>query len=172
MRISRASIGGTVAVGAVLLTGAAPAATADTPPTSNPESSAIAKATKKQKLKRLKTLSQGTKRSAADWRQARAQAKAGHDKYNFNWNTDWCTNLKDKPGGFDFRLSCARHDFGYRNYKALIGKKAFRGSAHERRVDRTFRYDMQQQCENQPGKTDKQRAQCLRVAESYYDRVS
>ena len=39
--------------------------------------------------------------------------------YGFDWSTDYCSASPDQPLGFDFRLSCWRHDFGYRNYKAV-----------------------------------------------------
>ncbi|MGP3980654.1 phospholipase A2 [Streptomyces sp. KR80] len=117
-------------------------------------------------------LTRPTTQSAGDWRLLRAQAQSGINPYSFIWKTDYCTRLNDKPGGFDFRLSCARHDFGYRNYKALIGKKAFKGSAHEKRVDKAFLFDMNRQCNTQPDKTDKQRKKCLKTAKAYYDKVS
>ncbi|MGW8375420.1 phospholipase A2 [Streptomyces sp. ODS28] len=76
------------------------------------------------------------------------------------------------PGGFNFRLSCARHDFGYRNYKHLISKKAFHGSAHERRADSAFLSDMRHKCRTQPNKTPKERKRCLKVAKAYYNEGS
>ena len=124
------------------------------------------------KMRRLYTLTRSTEPSVTDWRRARELKKQGVDRWNFRWDTDWCTRLADKPGGFDFRLSCARHDFGYRNYKQLIGKEAFAGSAHERRVDKAFLFDMKRQCAAQPHKTDAERAKCRRTAKAYYDRVS
>ncbi|MEJ8648568.1 phospholipase [Streptomyces sp. MS1.AVA.3] len=127
---------------------------------------------KNAKLKRLYPLTRGTTQSAGDWRLLRAQAQSGTNPYRFIWTTDYCTRLKDKPGGFDFRLSCARHDFGYRNYKALIGKEAFKGSSHEKRIDKTFLFDMNRQCDTQPGKSASQRRACLKTAKAYYDRVS
>jgi len=169
MRISRASLRVAVAVGIAVLAGVAPASAANAGTADGTHTAAVSKA---KKLKRLKALTQPEAASFSGWRYTRIQAKAGQDMYRFNWSTDYCTNLKDKPGGFDFRLSCARHDFGYRNYKELIGKKAFKGSAHERRVDRAFLYDMRQQCMKQPGKTGEQRAKCLTVALAYYNRVS
>ena len=102
-----------------------------------------------------------------------AQARqAGRRPLELPWDTDYCTRLADKPGGFDFRLSCARHDFGYRNYKQLIGKKAFAGSTHERRVDKAFLFDMNRQCAAQPHKTKAERTKCRKKAKAYYERVS
>jgi hypothetical protein len=34
-----------------------------------------------------------------------------------DWSTDACTGVDDRPFGWDFKPSCIRHDFGYRNYK-------------------------------------------------------
>jgi hypothetical protein len=34
-----------------------------------------------------------------------------------DWSTDACTGVDDRPLGWDFKPSCIRHDFGYRNYK-------------------------------------------------------
>ncbi|TGA98403.1 phospholipase A2 [Streptomyces sp. MZ04] len=124
------------------------------------------------KMRRLYELTRSTETSVKDWRKTRKLAKAGVDRWNFRWDTDWCTRLDDKPGGFDFRLPCARHDFGYRNYKQLIGKKAFAGSKHERRVDKAFLFDMNRQCATQAHKTKTERAQCRKKAKAYYDRVS
>ncbi|MFJ9408908.1 phospholipase A2 [Streptomyces sp. NPDC101393] len=133
---------------------------------------AVAGPSKKAKLKRLYPMTRSSSRSAGDWRLLRAQQKSGNNPYGFIWTTDYCTRLADKPGGFNFKLSCARHDFGYRNDKALIGKTAFKGSTHERRIDKAFLFDMKQQCHTQSGKTEKQRAKCLKTAKAYYERVS
>ncbi|WP_367040159.1 phospholipase A2 [Streptomyces sp. Je 1-332] len=123
------------------------------------------------KLRRLYELTRSSEGSVTDWRTTRKLAEQGADRWNFRWDTDFCTRLADKPGGFDFRLSCARHDFGYRNYKQLIGKKAFAGSTHERRVDKAFLFDMNRQCAAQPHKTKAERAQCRKKAKAYYVRV-
>src|SRR5262249_32059658 len=52
------------------------------------------------------------------WYSAR-QNQGAWAAYQFDWSTDYCSDSPDQPLGFDFRLPCARHDFGYRNYKAL-----------------------------------------------------
>ncbi len=65
-------------------------------------------------------LSSWTQTSAASynsWLSARNN-QAGWSAYGFDWSTDYCSWSPDNPFGFPFELSCARHDFGYRNYKA------------------------------------------------------
>ncbi|MFE0106846.1 phospholipase A2 [Streptomyces sp. NPDC059009] len=168
-RITVASL----AVAGVLATGSGAVATAAPESGHTVTASAeAAKAPSPAKMKRLYTLTRSSKTSLKDWRQTRKLAKAGIDRWNFRWDTDWCTKLVDQPGGFDFRLSCARHDFGYRNYKTLIGKKAFAGSKHEKRVDKAFYFDMLQQCKVEPNKTSAQREKCRATAKKYYKRVS
>src|SRR5690349_21071968 len=51
------------------------------------------------------------------WVAARS-ARAGWASYGFDWSTDYCSSSPDNPFGFPFKTACARHDFGYRNYKA------------------------------------------------------
>ncbi|MEV0321267.1 phospholipase A2 [Streptomyces sp. NPDC050658] len=173
MLISRISVA-SLAVAGVLATGAG-VATA-TPQTDGTVASQAGDTVTGQggssKMRRLYELTRSSETSVKDWRKTRKLAKAGVDRWRFRWDTDWCTRLADKPGGFDFRLPCARHDFGYRNYKQLIGKKAFAGSKHERRVDKAFLFDMNRQCAVQPQKTAAERAKCRKTAKAYYDRVS
>ncbi len=52
------------------------------------------------------------------WNAARLN-RAGWKATGFDWSTDFCTDSPDQPLGFDFRVPCWRHDFGYRNYRAL-----------------------------------------------------
>jgi hypothetical protein len=63
-------------------------------------------------------------------------------EYDFTWATDFCSSSPDEPGGFDFRMSCRRHDFGYRNYNRL-GEFA----ANKSRVDYSFYRDLLRKCE-------------------------
>src|SRR5437879_1240621 len=56
--------------------------------------------------------------SYTGWHTARDDQPAWAD-YAFDWSTDFCSASPDEPLGFDFRLPCARHDFGYRNYKVV-----------------------------------------------------
>jgi len=80
--------------------------------------------------------------------------------YGFDWSTDYCTGGPDQPGGFDFRLPCARHDFGYRNYRAA-GTLA----ANRYRLDRMLYADLSRECTTQPLLL---RAACVVLAWTYY----
>ena len=165
MIIKRSTFASVAAAG-VLLAGSGAAVAAD--------GAATAKAgpSKQAKYQRLHQLTRSTTTSVKDWRQTRELALSGVDRWAFIWSTDGCTKLADKPGGFNFKLSCARHDFGYRNYKKMMGKTAFRHSKHERRIDKAFLFDMNNQCAVQPHKTDAERQKCRKTAKKYYDRVS
>ncbi|MET9801623.1 phospholipase [Streptomyces sp. NPDC006368] len=83
--------------------------------------------------------------------------------YGFDWSTDYCSNSPDNPLGFPFKHACARHDFGYRNYKAL---GAF--PVHKPRLDRAFHADMSHVCATYTGST---RATCDSTAWTYYQAV-
>jgi hypothetical protein len=61
--------------------------------------------------------------------------------YGFIWTSDLCTDGPDRPAGFDFRMPCRRHDFGYRNYRA-----AGTFAANRRRLDRAFYGDLRRRC--------------------------
>ncbi|MGW7080814.1 phospholipase A2 [Streptomyces sp. NPDC054866] len=180
MVITRITVASVVAAGALVAgSGVAtatpepgPGAAASTAADTAVAGSGSSKVGGSSKLRRLYELTRSTETSVTDWRATRKLAKQGVDRWNFRWDTDYCTRLADKPGGFDFRLSCARHDFGYRNYKQLIGKTAFAGSTHERRVDKAFLFDMNRQCAAQPHKTKAERAKCRKKAKAYYERVS
>lgn len=83
--------------------------------------------------------------------------------YGFDWSTDYCSSSPDNPFGFPFNLSCVRHDFGYRNYKAI---GAF--SANKSRIDSAFYSDLRRVCGrySQPTK-----AACDSLAWTYYNAV-
>ncbi|WP_442816689.1 phospholipase [Streptomyces sp. NBC_01304] len=83
--------------------------------------------------------------------------------YGFNWTTDLCSKSPDNPLGFKFELSCARHDFGYRNYKAL---GAF--DANKPRLDSAFYADLKRVCA--PLSIAK-KAACNSLAWTYYQAV-
>jgi hypothetical protein len=86
-----------------------------------------------------------------DWTQAGADSfRAWNDArlhperwaaYGFVWSTDYCSGVPERPAGFDFRLPCRRHDFGYRNYRAMG-----RLPANRARLDRAFMADLVRQC--------------------------
>jgi hypothetical protein len=61
--------------------------------------------------------------------------------YGFTWSTDLCSSSPDNPLGFKFDLPCARHDFGYRNSKAI---GVF--DASKARIDSSFYEDLKRVC--------------------------
>ncbi|QKW06538.1 hypothetical protein HUT18_09110 [Streptomyces sp. NA04227] len=83
--------------------------------------------------------------------------------YNFDWSTDYCSSSPDNPFGFNFKLSCARHDFGYRNYKAM---GTF--SANKARIDSAFYEDLKRVCNGHSGAT---KTACNSTAWTYYQAV-
>jgi len=92
---------------------------------------------------RLSLLAAFTQDSASSydaWNAAR-QNQAAFAEYAFDWTTNFCTWAPDNPLGFSFERSCARHDFGYRNYKA-----AQRFEANKDRIDSAFYGDLQRVC--------------------------
>ena len=74
--------------------------------------------TSAQKLSVMSSWSQPNSASYNAWNSAR-QNQASWAAYGFDWSTDYCSSSPDQPLGFDFRLPCQHHDFGYRNYKAM-----------------------------------------------------
>ncbi|SBT95908.1 phospholipase A2 [Streptomyces sp. DI166] len=131
-----------------LVTVAATAATADAAPADKPQ-----------------VLSSWTQTSASSynaWAAARANQSAW-SAYGFDWSTDYCSSSPDNPFGFPFSMSCARHDFGYRNYKA-----AGTFSANKSRLDSAFYEDLKRVCNNYGGAT---RTACNSTAWTYYQAV-
>jgi hypothetical protein len=84
-------------------------------------------------------------------------------QYSFDWSTDYCSKSPDNPLGFDFTLSCARHDFGYRNYKAV---GAF--PDNKARLDSAFYSDLTRKCDTYDSSF---RAACDSLAWTYYQAV-
>ncbi|MFD9218803.1 phospholipase [Streptomyces sp. NPDC060064] len=164
------SLGGVVLTGVVALASAPQALAATTVSSSASGTAAtarvqqVAAVTTAQKLARLRVL---TGKDAKDeWFNARVNR--AHDRYRFVWRTDGCSGVTNDPLGFHFWESCARHDFGYRNYKKM---HAF-SSANRLRVDNSFLADMKWQCDKQWGPyTTAQRNACKRVANKYYQAV-
>ena len=62
--------------------------------------------------------------------------------HQFNWSDDLCSAVEDIPSGFDFRLACARHDFGYRNHRAV----GLNSDDNRLRIDMSFYEDMRREC--------------------------
>ncbi len=118
--------------------------------------------TLQQKLSALSTFSQPTAASAGSWRSAWQNQGAWAD-YAFDWSTDLCSTSPDQPLGFDFRMPCRRHDFGYRNYKA-VGQFP----ANKSRIDDAFYFDMKQVC---AGYSTVPRNTCNGLAWTYYQAV-
>jgi hypothetical protein len=96
--------------------------------------------TNTEKLAVLSSFTQTSSTSYNSWNAARLNQSAWV-AYAFDWSTDYCSSSPDNPLGFDFRLSCWRHDFGYRNYKAM---SAF--PANKPRLDSAFYEDMKRRC--------------------------
>ncbi|MFC7894344.1 phospholipase [Streptomyces sp. NPDC057381] len=96
------------------------------------------------------------------WAAARANQSAWA-AYDFDWTTDYCSSSPDNPFGFPFSGSCARHDFGYRNYK-----DAGTFSANKSRLDSAFYEDLKRVCARYGGAT---KAACNSTAWTYYQAV-
>ena len=93
-----------------------------------------------QKLAVLSSWTQPNSTSYNGWNAARLNQGAWAE-YAFDWSTDFCSTSPDQPLGFDFRLPCWHHDFGYRNYKAMN-----QFSANKSRIDDTFYFDLKTKC--------------------------
>ncbi|MFD9904382.1 phospholipase [Streptomyces sp. NPDC059063] len=83
--------------------------------------------------------------------------------YQFNWSTDYCSSSPDNPFGFPFQTACARHDFGYRNYKEM---GTF--SANKSRIDSAFYADLKRVCASYTGA---KKTSCDALAWTYYQAV-
>ena len=110
----------------------------------------------------LASFTQATTTSRNAWNAARTN-QAAWAAYAFDWSTDYCSDSPDNPLGFDFRLSCARHDFGYRNYKAI---GTF--SANKSRLDDMFYFDLKAKCATYSVIV---RSSCNGLAWTYYQAV-
>ena len=118
--------------------------------------------TLEQKVATLSGFTQATASSSASWRAA-WQNQAAWADYTFDWSTDLCSTSPDQPLGFDFRMPCRRHDFGYRNYKAV---NLF--PANKDHIDNGFYFDMQQVCAGYSGIS---KSTCNGLAWTYYQAV-
>jgi hypothetical protein len=110
----------------------------------------------------LYSWTQASSSSYSAWNAARLN-QAAWSAYGFDWTTDYCTTSPDQPLGFDFRLPCWRHDFGYRNYTAI---GAF--SANKSRVDSALYYDLKAKCATYNVFV---RPACNSLAWTYYEAV-
>ena len=114
---------------------------------------------------KLAVLSSWTQTSASSysaWLSARNNQGAWA-AYGFDWSTDYCSTSPDNPLGFNFQLSCARHDFGYRNYKAV---GLF--SSNKSRLDSAFYEDLKRKCATYSSLV---RPACYSLAWTYYQAV-
>jgi len=102
---------------------------------------------------------QPTSASYRHWDAARRH-RAAWAAYGFDWTTDYCTGGPDQPAGFDFRLPCRRHDFGYRNYRA-----AGTLTTNRSRLDRMLYADLSRKCATYPAIL---RPACTTLAWTYY----
>ncbi len=100
--------------------------------------------------------------SARAFHAARADQQAW-SSYHFDWSTDYCTTSPDNPLGFPFSASCARHDFGYRNYQAA---GTFRGN--KSRLDDAFLADLKRVCATYSGA---KKVSCDTTARIYHQAV-
>ncbi|MER0246951.1 phospholipase [Streptomyces sp. HSW2009] len=96
------------------------------------------------------------------WNAARAN-QGSWSAYGFDWSTDYCSSSPDNPLGFPFKNSCARHDFGYRNYK-----KAGTFSANKARLDSALYEDLKRVCNGYSGAS---KTTCNATAWTYYQAV-
>ena len=118
--------------------------------------------TNAEKLAVLSSFTQTSASSYTSWNAARLD-QAAWAGYGFDWSTDYCSSSPDNPLGFDFTLSCYRHDFGYRNYKAM---SAF--SANKSRLDSAFYEDLKRRCARYNAFV---RPACTSLAWTYYQAV-
>jgi hypothetical protein len=97
-----------------------------------------------------------------------ADAATPHPAY-LVWQTDGCSAPVLGSGPFDFTLACTRHDFGWRNLKALNGSGApVWHIGNKDRVDAGFLWDMRARCAAFDGIT---RLGCDTTARVYYTAV-
>jgi hypothetical protein len=122
----------------------------------------LANAAAPTKLTLLSSWTQTSVTSYNAWITARHNP-GQYASYAFDWSTDYCSSSPDNPLGFDFRLSCAHHDFGYRNYKA-VGQFP----ANKDRVDSMFYADLKRKCATYSGALQ---PPCYSLAWTYYQAV-
>ncbi|MEV1143289.1 phospholipase [Micromonospora sp. NPDC049799] len=125
--------------------------------------SPAAAVTTTEKVAVLSSWTQTSATSYNAWNSARLN-KAAWSAYAFDWSTDYCSSSPDNPLGFRFDLSCYRHDFGYRNYKAV---GLF--SANKARLDSAFYADLKRSCATYSSIV---RPACYSLAWTYYQAVS
>lgn len=146
-RSSLATLAAALLISLLGLLGLAPPAAAVTP---------------EEKVAVLSSWTQTSSSSYGEWSSARGDQGAWAE-YGFDWSTDYCSSSPDNPLGFNFTMSCARHDFGYRNYKAVGQFPANKG-----RVDSAFYEDLKRKCATYSSWV---RPACYSLAWTYYTAV-
>jgi hypothetical protein len=124
--------------------------------------SPAAAVTPAEKLSVMSSWTQTSVNSYNAWNSAR-QNQGSWSAYAFNWSTDYCSSSPDNPLGFDFKLSCHRHDFGYRNYKEMG-----QFPANKARIDSAFYEDLKRKCATYNVVV---RPACTSLAWTYYQAV-
>lgn len=124
---------------------------------------AAAAVSREQKLAVLSSWTQTSAGSYNAWNSARVN-RSPWTEYAFDWSTDYCSSSPDNPLGFTFSLSCYRHDFGYRNHKAM---GVF--PANKSRLDSAFYADLKRVCATYNSVV---RPACYSLAWTYYQAVS
>ncbi|MER5808227.1 phospholipase A2 [Streptomyces sp. NPDC002033] len=113
-----------------------------------------------QKVRRIHELTEPGDEATRAWLLARSSHGKGEpDPYGFRWDENGCNVIGDSLHvvGFEFKSACARHDFGYRNYRDALGEDGFRGGvlgvtgggvdSPKNRVDQVFRQDLLRSCD-------------------------
>ncbi len=86
-----------------------------------------------------------------------------------DWTSDGCSAPVLGAGPFDFTLACSRHDFGWRNLKAIDGAPTPTWHIDNKdRVDAGFLFDMRRRCAALPLLA---RVGCDTTARVYYTAV-
>jgi hypothetical protein len=114
---------------------------------------------------KLQVMSSWTQTSATSYNafMAARNNTGAWSAYGFDWSTDYCSSSPDNPFGFPFKNACSRHDFGYRNYKAV---GLF--SANKDRIDSALYEDLKRVCNGYSGAT---KTSCDGTAWVYYQAV-
>jgi hypothetical protein len=89
--------------------------------------------------------------------------------HRLDWSTDGCSAPIVGSTGrtFNFTHACQRHDFGYRNFKALQGGKWWTPTLRHR-IDQVFLSDMYRHCATRSRTT---RHMCRTWAKTFYRAV-
>jgi hypothetical protein len=110
-------------------------------------------ATPAEKAAHLNSLIQLGPDATNAFREALDAHRAGKpDPYEFRWTGSGCNKPSPQSyRGYDFTPACARHDFGYRNYKDLFGDANWRNSPNGwHLIDKVLLQDLTAICEAPP----------------------